>query len=97
MSRVSGRLSTRVPTSAGLSPSGGSYWGEMLLRSGSLPQTSQILHMRKKLRMGRKKSQLDRMKKLAFFRIPGRATTPGSHPTTTVRPSRKLSPLVVSK
>ncbi len=40
---------------------------------------------------------LDRMKKLAFFRIPGRATTPGSHPTTTVRPSRKLSPPVVSK
>ena len=46
---------------------------------------------------GRKRSQFDRRKSPIFLDSPGAVTTPGSQPTTTVSPSRKLRPPLVSK
>ena len=58
-----GLLSIRVPISAGVIPSGGSYWGVTAKRDGSRPRAFQRRYMRIKVTMGTRKIQFERKKR----------------------------------
>ena len=63
MSHMSGLLSISVPISAGVIPSGGSYWGLTAKRDGSRPRAFQRRYMRIRVRTGMRKIQLARKKR----------------------------------
>jgi hypothetical protein len=95
ISRRSGELSIKVPSSAGVSCPGGSYATVMGRRCGSRPRRYHRRHIRPKTPIGRSNGQLDRRKKPVNFSELGSMTNPLSQPTTAVSPSRKPSGRVI--
>ena len=63
MSHRSGLLSIRVPISAGVIPSGGSYCGLTARRDGSRPRAFQRRYIRMKVTTGTRKIQFERKKR----------------------------------
>ncbi len=96
MSFMSGRLSTSVPTSAGVIPAGGSYCTATGSFFGSLPCRRHRLNIRPNTPTGMTSGRLASRKLDALLAAVGRATTPGFHAMATVMPSRKLRTRVVS-
>ena len=89
--------SINVPASAGRMSLGGSYLATIeRLSSGSRPRRRHSKNMKTKVSSGRGTKGYSLSHQRVRRTTVGRATRPGSHPTTTVSPSRAFSDWVVS-
>ena len=88
---MSAELSTSVPASPGVKPSGGAYCGAMGRSRGSRPRVYHSQNITTNTPAEMENGQLLRKNSATFAAAPGSLTKPLSQPTTTVRPSRKES------
>ena len=96
MSRMSGLLSTSVPSSAGVRTPGGSYCTATGWRFGSRPCRRQSQNIKPNTPKGMSRAAFANRKSRALSAPVGRTTTPGFQAIATVTPSRKFSARVVS-